>query len=155
MKEIKTICRALFLATAILTSCGQGSSDKQEKTNADTKTETIYKIRYDGLYRTEPVDGSRNYLRFYSDNIVVSALVGDEGEGDANKVIKWLDRSWDELGTYKVDGNSIFCSIKYFNFGGGESSYDGFIESENKLKLKYTNLRTLYSEERVYYFVEI
>ncbi|HBG70301.1 MAG: hypothetical protein A2W93_11895 [Bacteroidetes bacterium GWF2_43_63] len=155
MKAIKTIYKALFLVTAILTSCGVSSGDKQEKTNSETKTETIYKIRYDGLYRTEPVDGSRKYLRFYSDNVVVSVSVIDEGEGDANKIIKWLDRSWDELGIYKVDGSSIFCSIKSFNYGGGESYYDGHIESENKLKLKYTNLRTLYSEDRVYYFVEI
>lgn len=109
------------------------------------------KVRYDGLYQTQTKGDSRDFLRFYSDNIVLS--VGTRGE--VRDLIKWFKKPYnrpsDCRGKYEIINDKIYFTT---TSSAGTVVYEGIIETKFKLRLKKKSLINGYEEEEVYYFIK-
>jgi hypothetical protein len=67
----------------------------------------------EGLYQSEPDDGSREYLRLYPDGAVIAVTVEGDGTPDeVNKVEGWFHKPFRSSGTYQIQGSAIQFSIQ-------------------------------------------
>jgi hypothetical protein len=79
-------------------------------------------LRYDGLYCAPPESGAREYLRFYSDGVVVTAV----STGTPRQVSRWLRKHYSWLGgtgRYTLRGDTLRMRIEAH--GGVVVTYRG------------------------------
>ena len=63
--------------------------------------------RIDGLYQSQPIDDSWEYLRFYSDGTVIE--VGSTGT--PAEISGWFQKPYEQSGKYETQGSTIRFSI--------------------------------------------
>ena len=113
-------------------------------------SQTNMKVRFDGLYQTELniKSDSRRFLRFYSDNTVLSV----SSTGEATDVIQWLEKPYHDHGKYEIKENKIYFST---TSSYGTVLYEGLIESKNVLKLKLKSLINGHESEQIFQFIKV
>jgi hypothetical protein len=103
------------------------------------------------LYQSKTIDGSRDFLRFYSDGIVLS--VGTTGE--VTDLIKWFKKPYDQpyqsRGKFEIKKDKVYFTT---TSSAGTVFYEGKVESEFKLFLKTKSLINGYEDEKVFYFIK-
>ncbi len=91
------------------------------------------KLRFDGIYQTEQLNGSRTFLRFYERGTVLYVT----SSGEIKDLIKWFhmdehSRSTDVRGVFQLSNNNIELTLNSIE---GKVVYKG--SSENGLNIVF------------------
>ncbi|MDD5361367.1 MAG: tetratricopeptide repeat protein [Ignavibacteria bacterium] len=105
-------------------------------------------VRFNGLYFTKEKDGHFGYLRFYSNNTVLSVT----SNGNVNDLKAWFKKeSFGAQGKYEIVNDKIEFIVESTS---GRVSYKGTIVSETEIHLNIESFINGYESERTYSFVE-
>ena len=100
-------------------------------------------LKCDGYYQTDCYiekgddEGSRDYLRFYSDAKVIN--VGTDCEGTTSELKSWFNIDADQVGKgdFELKGRRIYFSTKNKT---GIIKYKGRIKKDGDIQLKWKSL---------------
>ncbi len=105
------------------------SLEEQIRQRLGADADTKESLRFDGVYQCRDEGGNCwQYLRFFSDGVVV----GVSSTGTAPQVIRWLNKTYENHGSYQITGDQITFELTSTE---GKVSYSGKILSRESLAL--------------------
>lgn len=114
-------------------------------------------INFDGIYETKcdyegDDEGEKSFLRFYSNNKVIS--IGTECDATTSDLKSWfnLKMKYPSVGNYEINGRKIRFSTTSTN---GTVNYRGRITKKGILKLKIESLINGFKHREKYQFVKV